>query len=178
MRSQVRMGKHLYVGCKSYCATHPLLRQMTKFVRELKNIKENQPPVNLQKLNQIMPFQASQGKVSETCAERGTVVFTIIIGPTFSFYIRPWPFAFVTHDIISLGCEAPLLYTFNGLHSRGFPPGGQSASLFLFNPVGNHSHFLLRELGPQTQLGGCSKSCCGRQDVGEHSQSLWCLHQW
>lgn len=72
MCSQVRMGKHLYVGCKSYCATHPLLRQMM-FVRELKNIKENNPPMNLQKLNQIMPFQASLGKVSEMCAVRGTV---------------------------------------------------------------------------------------------------------
>lgn len=121
--------------------------------------------MNLQKLNQITPFQASLGKVSETCAERGTVVFSIIIGPTLSF-------AFVTHDIISLGFDAPLLYTFTGLHSRGFPPGGQSASLFLFNPVGNHSHFLLRELGPQTQLGSCSKSCSGRQDVGGHSQPL------
>lgn len=73
MCSQVRMGKHLYVGCESYCAKHPLLRQMTRFVRELKNIKENQPPMNLQKLNQIIPFHASLGKVSETCAERGTV---------------------------------------------------------------------------------------------------------
>lgn len=80
-------GKHLYRGCKSYCATHPLLRQMTRFVRELKNITENQPPMNLQKLNQIMPFQAR--KVSEMCAERGTVVFTIIIGPALSFYVRP-----------------------------------------------------------------------------------------
>lgn len=75
-----------------------------------------------------------------------------------------------------LGCEALLPYTLAGLRCGRAPPGAPPTSLFLFNPVENCSHFLLRELRSQTQVDGSSQSGCDRQTASRHSRKLRRLH--
>lgn len=70
--------------------------------------------------------------------------------------------SFTPPPISHIGCEAPIQYTSTGLQCGGFSSGAPGSVLFLFKPIQNHPHFLLRWLGPQTELADCSESCCDR----------------
>lgn len=90
----------------------------------------------------------------------------------------PPAFLFFHSPPISPGCETPILYTSTGLQCGGFSSGAPGSAMFLFKPIQNKPHFLLRWLWPQTKLADCSESCSDRKDASRHTQWLWHHPQW